>query len=228
MTLDLSQYPEPEDYGEVLLRLMASPHRKPAPVFPGAETLPGAQPGDVLILVGETIPDLSGSLYAREWLGLQSSTPQIAPDAAQYESNCQCVIQSLIKQGEIHAAHGMKCGGLACALSDMAVSSSLGMHLVVDDSVVDLDQPYPELEIFSETGVQFLLSVPEIMTRSTQAALTEHGIRNTICGWVAEQTDMLEFWDDDVEGAELLFSVALSAVKQADAQARTRIPSRKR
>ena len=49
----------------------------------------------------------------------------------------------------------MKGGGLACALSDMAVSSSLGMHLVVDDCVVDLDQPYPELEIFSENGIFF-------------------------------------------------------------------------
>lgn len=87
MTLNISKYPEPDDYGEVLLRLMASPHLKPPPLFPGAETLPSAQPGDVLVLVGETIPDLSGSLYAREWLGLQSSAPQIAPDAAQYAAN---------------------------------------------------------------------------------------------------------------------------------------------
>ena len=35
-------------------------------------TLKGAQPGDMLVLIGETKGHLGASLYAREWLGLEA------------------------------------------------------------------------------------------------------------------------------------------------------------
>ena len=128
MTFDISKYPEPEDYGEVLLRLIASPHRRPAPVFPGTENLPGPKEGDELILVGETKGDLSNSLFEREWLGIEEkplSEPSESGPLVQ-ERHAEFV-KTLLKKNLINAAYLVSDGGIACAAAELALASEYGV-----------------------------------------------------------------------------------------------------
>ncbi|WP_022694582.1 AIR synthase-related protein [Ponticaulis koreensis] len=152
MTFDISKYPEPEDYGEVLLRLMASPHRRPAPVFPGVESLPDAQPGDVLIQIGETKGHLGASLYSREWLGLKDDElgPPPPVDLAVEKKNADFV-HSLIEQGFVNAVLDIRDGGIACAVAEMALASGIG---VAFDYCID--EPW---RAFEEINGVFLLAV---------------------------------------------------------------------
>lgn len=133
MTFDISKYPEPEDYGEVLLRLIASPHRRPARVIEGAANLPGAQPGDALILIGETKGHLGASLYAREWLGLKQGElgrpPPVDFDAEKKNADFS---RSLIEQGLVNAVHYVSEGGIACAAVEMALASNLKLYMELD------------------------------------------------------------------------------------------------
>lgn len=128
MTFDISNYPEPEDYGEVLLRLMGSPNRRPAPVLPEAEYLPGPKEGDELILVGETKGDLSGSLFEREWLVTDEkplSEPSESGPLVQ-ERHAEFV-KTLLKRNLINAAYLVSDGGIACAAAELALASEYGV-----------------------------------------------------------------------------------------------------
>ena len=92
-------------------------------------TLKGAQPGDVLVLIGETAGHLGASLYAREILGLEGDDAGPPPpvDLAVEKRNADFV-RSLIEQGLVNAVHDVSEGGVACAAAEMALASGLGVE----------------------------------------------------------------------------------------------------
>lgn len=100
-------------------------------------TLKGAQPGDVLILIGETKGHMGASLYAREWLGLKGEALGAPPpvDLAVEKRNADFV-RKLIEQGLVNAVHDVSDGGIACAAAEMAIASGLGV--TIDDTEIAL------------------------------------------------------------------------------------------
>ncbi len=91
-------------------------------------TLKGAQPGDVLILIGETKGHLGASLYAREILGLDGDAAGPPPpvDLAAEQQNADFV-RTVIERGLANAVHDVSDGGLACAVTEMAMVAGSGV-----------------------------------------------------------------------------------------------------
>ncbi|MEM6534633.1 MAG: phosphoribosylformylglycinamidine synthase subunit PurL [Pseudomonadota bacterium] len=120
-------------------------------------TLKGAQPGDVLILIGETKGHLGASLYAREILGLdgEEAGPPPPVDLETEKRNAECV-RMLIQEGLVNAVHDVSDGGIACAAAEMALASGVGSSLAYDGSVA-LGARHDEL-LFGEGGARYLVA----------------------------------------------------------------------
>ncbi|MAI90371.1 phosphoribosylformylglycinamidine synthase subunit PurL [Ponticaulis sp.] len=116
-------------------------------------TLHGAQAGDALFLIGETHAHLGASLYAREWLGLKGEDlgPPPPVDLALEKKNADAV-RSCIESGLANAVHDISDGGIACAATEMALSSNL-MTRVLTTSDTALGA------LFGETQARFLIAV---------------------------------------------------------------------
>ena len=99
-------------------------------------TLKGAQPGDTLLLVGETKGHLGASLYTREILGLdgEDAGPPPPVDLATEKRNADFV-RELIERGLVNAVHDVSDGGVACAATEMAMSVACGY--IADPTVKD-------------------------------------------------------------------------------------------
>jgi phosphoribosylformylglycinamidine synthase len=91
-------------------------------------TLKGAQPGDLLILIGETKGHMGCSLYAREWLGLKGDELGPPPPVdLEVEKRNADFVRALIAKGLVNTVHDVSEGGVACAAAEMALASGLGV-----------------------------------------------------------------------------------------------------
>ncbi len=119
-----------------------------------AVTMDLKAPGDLLYLVGETRPELGGSLYYRLYGALGNSVPLPQPRAI----DVMRALHRAIGQGWVRACHDLSEGGLAVAAAEMAMAGRLGLEL--DISVVranGLDRD--DLVLFSESSGRFLVEV---------------------------------------------------------------------
>jgi phosphoribosylformylglycinamidine synthase len=122
-------------------------------------TTPFKNEGDLIILLGNTNPELDGSEYHKTIHGvMQGKAPQVDIEA-EYQS-AQAVLE-LVKnddQGRITAVHDLSSGGLAVALAEMALEGSRGA--AVDLSKVPGDTDMTPIQIlFSESHARYLLTV---------------------------------------------------------------------
>jgi phosphoribosylformylglycinamidine synthase II len=93
-------------------------------------TLKGAQPGDVLILIGETKGHMGASLYAREILGLEGEDAGPPPPVdLELEKRNADFVRSLVEQGLVNAVHDVSEGGIVCAAAEMALASGVGLKI---------------------------------------------------------------------------------------------------
>lgn len=125
-------------------------------------TLKGAQPGDVLVLIGETKGHLGASLYAREILDREiGSPPTINLDVERKNAD---FVRELIENQLINAAHDLSDGGLACAVAELALASNSGVHLHGDQDLSFNEDPasYSEVwHLFSEDSARTLISTAQ-------------------------------------------------------------------
>jgi phosphoribosylformylglycinamidine synthase len=125
-------------------------------------TLKGAQPGDVLILIGETKGHLGASLYAREILGLEGDALGPPPPVdLEIEKRNADFVRSLIEQGLVNAVHDVSDGGIACAVAEMALASNLEFHVTLDDPANDdFGGQFPnwKMVLFGEDAGRYVLS----------------------------------------------------------------------
>ncbi len=130
-------------------------------------TLKGAQPDDVLILIGETKGHLGASLYAREWLGLRGEAlgPPPPVDLEAEKRNADFV-RMLIRDGLVNAVHDVSDGGLACAAAEMALASGVG---------VALKGGWSDAAAFCESGGRYLIAVPRMLANDRLALADSAG-----------------------------------------------------
>lgn len=172
-------------------------------------TLKGAQPGDVLILIGETKGHMGASLYAREILGLKGDElgPPPPVDLEQEKKNADFV-QSLIEQGLVNAVHDVSDGGIACAAAEMALASDLNGWIACPEDVSKL------AHFFGEGAGRLLISIPEsewddLQDRALKAGVSAHWT----AGFVDLPDDPPTLEGVDQDGA--FFSLALSRLREA-------------
>ncbi len=113
-------------------------------------TLSHAKDGDILFQIGETTGHLGASSYARTALGLEGDAlgPPPAIDLPLNKKMADTV-RTLIENGFVSAAHDISEGGIACAATEMALASGIGVSITGTDG----------LDLFCESQARTLVAV---------------------------------------------------------------------
>jgi len=155
------------------------------------------QPGDRLLLVGETRGELGASLYLRELFGREDGAPP--PVDLALEKKNGDFVRGLIRSGAVRTVHDLSDGGLLCAAAEMALASGVGVSLEPDSGL-----PI-HAELFGEDQARYLIAAPDAVARQ----IVHDGAK---AGVVA--ADIGAAGGDVVEVAGVL-SVALADLRQA-------------
>ena len=116
-------------------------------------TLKGAQPGDVLVLIHgkSSDPWLGASLFEREILGSSDTAPP--PVDLEFEKQTAAFVRELINQNIPHAVHDVSDGGVACAMTEIALSCGIGVRFGFQGDQSDT------AELFGEDQGQYLIAI---------------------------------------------------------------------
>ena len=119
------------------------------------------QPGETLLLLGDTRDELGGSEWAwAEHRHLGGTPPAV--DLAREQLLGQ-VLVSGSRDGMLSSAHDLSDGGLAQALVESALAKGIGARVVLPEGLT------PFVQLFSESAGRALVSVP----RSEELRFTE-------------------------------------------------------
>jgi phosphoribosylformylglycinamidine synthase subunit PurL len=130
--------------------------------------------GDAILLIGETKGHLGCSAYARE---VEGSNVGAAPavDLAVEKKNGDFV-RSLIEAGTLDTVHDVSDGGIAVAVSEMALAGGIGVRLALPGRF----EPIPFL--FGEEQARYLVAVPAAKAKEILSAAAAAGIAALILG----------------------------------------------
>ena len=176
-------------------------------------TLKGAQPGDVLILIGETQGHLGASLYAREWLGLKGEKlgPPPPVDLGKVMATGDFV-RGLVHTGRVHGIHDVSDGGVICAIAELALQSAKGVSVWTDE----LEAPFNDsaqadvAALFGEDQGCYICTVAEADADAVLKAATKANIPAVICGAINSDVEALVLGEKDIH-----LSLPLSKLRDA-------------
>jgi phosphoribosylformylglycinamidine synthase len=151
------------------------------------------EPGDALVLVGETRGELGASIYLRELLGREDGAPPPV-DLAVERRNGELVRQ-LIATGAVSVVHDLSDGGLAAAAAEMALASNLGLALTL--------QGPAHAALFAEDQARYLLAAAD--PAPILAAARDAGVPAAVVGRAG----------GEALGVEGLFTLPLAQLRQA-------------
>jgi phosphoribosylformylglycinamidine synthase subunit PurSL len=163
------------------------------------------EPGNLLILVGETRDELGGSHWAMV-RGLEGGTvPRV--DLATAPRIFKAVHEA-ISQGLVRSCHDLSEGGLAVAVAEMAIAGGLGASVkFVDNHPFPVNDPV--VMLFSESPTRFLL---EIVPKDMEMVLSLfEGLTCSPIGAVEEKPRLNVIGNS----AKSLIDAPLSALKDA-------------
>lgn len=130
--------------------------------------------GDLIVLVGQTFDDFSGSELQKMLTGEISGT--IDFDFETEKSNQDFVLKA-ITDGLVSSAHDLAEGGLAIALAESAFANCLG---------VDVKVNLTNAQLFSETQGRFVLSISPENQAAFEKLLTESSVSGEVIGKVTD------------------------------------------
>jgi phosphoribosylformylglycinamidine synthase len=110
-----------------------------------------AEPGNVLLLLGDTRPEFAGS-----HLDLLAGAPSGAGAAPQPDSDGPARYRGLhaaMRAGLVHSCHDVSEGGLAVALAELCIAGRLGI------AVDSLPHPDPATALFAESTGRLVVEV---------------------------------------------------------------------
>ncbi len=115
--------------------------------------------GDIIVMIGETRPELDGSEYHRSIYGLvQGKAPEVFMDNEYLAGKSVLDLIRDDENGNITAVHDCSSGGLGIALSEMAISGNLG-------AVIDINKVPTEGNLnlssilFSESHGRYIITI---------------------------------------------------------------------
>jgi phosphoribosylformylglycinamidine synthase subunit PurL len=122
------------------------------------------QPGDTLILIGETMGHLGSSLYLREVLGREDGAPPAVDLSAERRNGD--FVRSQIAAGRIAACHDVSDGGLLVAVAEMAMAGKLGA------AITGLSTIPQHAFLFGEDQARYVLATatPDAVLAAAQTA----------------------------------------------------------
>ncbi len=146
-----------------------------------AVTMDLKEPGNALLLVGETKDELGGSHFGMIH-GLEGGrVPRVDLDRAPATFRA---MHSVIGDGFVRSCHDLSEGGLAVAAAEMAFAGGLGAEL-------ELPGVLPAaVELFSESNTRFLIEVPESSATGLFEFLEEQGVPVAVLGRVVAEPSL--------------------------------------
>ena len=111
------------------------------------------QPGQTLILIGDTAGELGASLYLREIHGREDGAPP--PVDLAVERRNGDFVRALIRGEQIRIVHDLSDGGLIGAAADMALASNVGVTLTLAGGLG------PHAELFGEDQARYLIATDD-------------------------------------------------------------------
>ncbi|MGB5051761.1 MAG: AIR synthase-related protein, partial [Caldilineaceae bacterium] len=111
--------------------------------------------GNRLYLIGETAPELGGSLLF-SLLGIDSGDPPTMPSEplARYTA-----LHNAIQTGLVQSCHDLSEGGLAVALAEMSIGGRLGVRVANSELQIANGELSPAEALFSESNGRLLVEV---------------------------------------------------------------------
>lgn len=158
----------------------------------------GAEPGETLILLGDTRDEFDGSIWAQvtgDHLGGLPPTVDLAREQLLAE-----VLTSASRDGLISAAHDLSEGGLIQAVLESALAGEVGCRIVLPEGAD------PFVALFSESSGRVLVAVPRTEESRFTAMCEARGLPASRIGVVDEGSDSI-----DVQGQ---FSVTLDDLRR--------------
>jgi len=138
-------------------------------------------PGDLIILLGETGPELGGSEYLKVIYGLvKGKIPEL--DYAR-EKAVQELCLEAVKEGLVKSAHDCAEGGLAAALFECCLGTkTLGAEVQLESELL------PEELLFSESQSRIIISLAEEDLSEFTRLAEQSSASYQIIGRVQEKT----------------------------------------
>jgi phosphoribosylformylglycinamidine synthase len=158
----------------------------------------GAEPGETLMLLGETRDEFDGSVWAQvtaDHLGGLPPKVDLAREKLLAE-----VLRAASRDGLVSAAHDLSEGGLAQAVVEAALAGETGCRIVLPE---DAD---PFVTLFSESAGRVLVAVPRTEESRFRSMCEARGLPAVRIGVVDQASDEVE-----VQG---LFTVSLAELRQ--------------
>ncbi|MDR1721547.1 MAG: phosphoribosylformylglycinamidine synthase subunit PurL [Methanobrevibacter sp.] len=152
------------------------------------KTMDFKEEGDRIIAIGTTYDEVDGSIYHKTLFDLeQGEAPKIRIDDEQeVNQDLLRIINSPLGK-EITAIHDCSAGGIAIALSEMAIAGDLGCEIRLDKLPKDPNNQNIDLNnlLFSESHGRYIITVKK---ESIDKILTELKVPAAYIGKVTEDT----------------------------------------
>jgi len=157
----------------------------------------GTEPGETLVLLGETHDEFDGSVWAQVAADHLGGVPPRV-DLAR-EKLLADVLTAASRDGLVSAAHDLSEGGLMQAVVEAALAGETGCRILLPE---DAD---PFVALFSESAGRVLVAVPRTEESRFMSMCEARGLPATRIGVVDDGSDSIE-----VQGQ---FSVALTELR---------------
>ncbi|MCF8568937.1 phosphoribosylformylglycinamidine synthase subunit PurL [Gordonia sp. HY002] len=147
----------------------------------------GTEPGEMLVLMGDTRDEFDGSIWAQvEHDHLGGTPPKVD---LQRERLLSDILVAASRDGLVSAAHDISEGGLIQAVAEAALAGETGCRVLLPEGVD------PFVWLFSESAGRVLVAVPRTEETRFTGMLTARSMPWTRIGVVDQGSDELEVQD---------------------------------
>ncbi|MGB3602959.1 phosphoribosylformylglycinamidine synthase subunit PurL [Gordonia sp. (in: high G+C Gram-positive bacteria)] len=147
----------------------------------------GTEPGETLILLGETLDEFDGSIWAQvEHDHLGGVPPKVDLERERLLGE---ILIAASRDGLVSAAHDLSEGGLIQAVAEAALAGETGCRILLPAGAD------PFVTLFSESAGRVLVAVPRTEESRFTSILDARGMPWTRIGVVDQGSDALEVQD---------------------------------
>lgn len=167
----------------------------------------GTEPGETLMLLGDTRDEFDGSVWAQVTADhLGGLPPKVDLDRERLLAE---VLRSASRDGLVSAAHDLSEGGLAQAVVEAALAGETGCRIVLPEGAD------PFVQLFSESAGRVLVAVPRTEESRFRSMCEARGLPAVRIGVVDQASDEVE-----VQG---LFTVSLAELRETSESVLSRL-----
>jgi phosphoribosylformylglycinamidine synthase subunit PurL len=162
----------------------------------------GTEPGELLILLGDTRDELDGSIWAQVTADHLGGVPPLV-DLAR-EKLLADVLTAASRDGLVSAAHDLSEGGLMQAVVEAALAGETGCRILLPEG------SDPFVELFSESAGRVLVAVPRTEESRFRAMCEARGLPASRIGVAVDQGPAGEEAQIEVQGQ---FTISLAELR---------------